>query len=49
MVDLILNYRILSQVVVFYESCFEKIILAAVNSKEAREKLRKRGSRENRS
>lgn len=28
MFDLILNYRILSKVVVFYELCFARIILA---------------------
>ena len=48
MYDSILNYRVLSKVVVFCESCFERIILAVMNGKEAREKLRKRSSREKR-
>lgn len=46
MVDLILNFRILSKVVIFCEFCFKKIIPAVTNGKEARETSRKGDNRE---
>lgn len=42
------NDRVLSKVVVFCDLCFERIILAVMNGKESREKLRKRSRREKR-